>query len=437
MTDEEQDNPPETPPAPAWTGQHWRWLGLILLVALFFRGIALDFPHEKFFDEIYYVDAANDYLNGRADANSVHPPLAKIQLAATMLVFDVTKLYGLHHLDDVVGWRLAPMLCGVGVVGLTAWLAFALTGKPRLALLAALLMAWEHLSVAESRITTLDSIQTFWITLGICCAAQRIFRGGRDDWVIFSALAMGVATGCKWNGLFAAAGVGLALLGACWNPPEVARPDRALVVAAFAALIPTVYALAYVPYARVHPERSLQRIVTDVKDQHVRMWKFRHDPKQFKHQYLSPFYLWPFAVKPVWFYYKTPVKGYSAGIVAFGSIPFWWLSGFLLLELVAAAWRSKEPDSAGQFLVLTYFSQWGMWAASGSQGFFYYMLTVVPLMAVVVARQIDRWWESDPYLAGKALLVLGGFALAYLPFMTGWTVPYQYFKVLFPVPVLI
>jgi len=425
-----------------WNRHHGFILAGVLVLALVMRAFLLDFPHQKFFDEVYYVEAANNYLNGQADSNSVHPPLAKIQLAAGMLFFDAAKTYGWHHLDETVGWRLTPLLCGLGVVAVSAWLGYALSRRPRVALLTATLVAIEHLSVVESRIATLDSIQAFWITLGIASAAQRIFRCRNDAWIVLSALSLGIATGCKWNGLFAAAGVFLALVLIHPNPsdperqPDIGRPSAFKAGLIFALIIPAVYALAYLPFSRTMPGKPVSEVVRAVYKQHERMVKFRYDPKQFKHQYLSYFYMWPFGLKPVWFHFRSEPHDRCTGIVAFGSVPFWWLSTYLLLETVAGAWRRETRDPAGQFLIFTYASQWLLWATGTTGGFFYYMVTVVPLMAVTVARTVDSWLQ-DP--AGRRvalfyLAVVGIMALLYYPFMCGLSVPYAYFSKLFFVP---
>mgnify|MGYP001167418766 FL=1 len=426
---------PQVAPALPWCRQHWLLLGAILLLGVFMRGCLLGFPPNKFFDEIYYVDAANDYLKGIADANSVHPPLAKIQLAAAILLFDVAKLNGLINLEDTVGWRLAPALAGVGTVGLTAWLAFVVLRRPRAALLAAALVAVEHLSVAESRICTLDSIQTFWIMLGICCAAERIWRSDNDKWLLFSALALGVATGCKWNGLFAAAGVVLAL----WTlrVGELPKSHPLKVLLLYALVVPGIYALAYIPYARTLPpaKQTVSQVFSDVKAQHIRMWKFRKDPKQFKHQYLSSMYQWPFVFRPIWFHFRSEANHTCTGIVAFGMVPFYWLSVYLLLECLAGAWTREYWDPVGQFLFITYGSQYFLWVSSWT-GFFYYMLPLVPIMAVVVARQLDNWLRYRQFrkYAVGFLIMLAVMTLLYFPFMCGLNVPYKYFQTLFFVP---
>lgn len=440
MSERETPEPSEAPwsegePPSPWTRQHWLMLGVILLLGLFMRVCLLGFPPNKFFDEIYYVDAANDYLKGVADANSVHPPLAKIQLAAAILLFDTAKLHGLTNLEAAVGWRLAPALAGVGTVGLTAWLAFVLLRRPRPALLAAALVAIEHLSVAESRICTLDSIQTFWIMLGICCSAERIWRSRDAKWLWFSALALGVATGCKWNGLFAAVGVVLALWTIRgWDIPK-SHPLKVFFV--YALVIPAVYAAAYIPFARTLPpaKQTVNQVFSEVKAQHIRMYKFRKDPKQFKHQYLSPMWQWPFVIRPIWFHFRSEANHTCSGIVAFGMVPFYWLSVYLLLECVAGAWTREYWDPVGQFLFLTYGTQYFLWVSSWT-GFFYYMLPLVPLMAVAAARQLDNWlrYPQTRKYAVCFLVILAIMTLLYFPFMCGLTVPYKYFQALFFVP---
>lgn len=436
-------NQPTTPePSSAWRRQHTWCLLALLLLALVMRTINLGFPYEKTFDEIYYVKAAYEYLDGKPDSNSVHPPLAKIQLAGAVLVFEVSKSLGLHNLPETVGWRYFLALMGTGVVALTAWLAMILTRNPRLSLLATALVAVEHLSVSESRITTLDNIQVFWITLATCCAAQRLFRSNQDAWLWASALAMGVATACKWNGLFAAFGVSLALMGlvrltagGSEEPVRLSWARFFKVPLVMALCISAVYVLSYLPYRNLYPEKDIPTITTEVLKQHERMIKFRYDEKQFKHTYISQFYQWPFVVRPIWFHYKTQGQN-CTGIVAFGMIPFWWLAFYLLLETSVSCWRRENNDPVGQFLVLAYLSQWLLWASSTTGGFFYYMLPLVPLMAILVARTLEPWTRTSgsSRWAYGYLLMLGILVVLYYPFMVGLSVPTRYFQMLFFMP---
>lgn len=427
--------PASPSPHPPWRPFHSGVLLAILLLALVMRATNLGFPEVLTFDEIYYVKAAQDYLEGRPDSNSVHPPLAKIQLALALLTFEATRAFQWHHGADPIGWRCLPVLLGTGLVALTAWLAWTLTRRPRLALLAAALVAIEHLSVAESRITTLDTIQAFWITLGFCMTAQRLTVCQRNGWLWGSALAFGVATACKWNGLFAAFAAFLALAGLVAPQERKPRLEWLRVALVFGLGIGLVYALSYLPYRQLYPEKSISVIASEIEEQHLRMIRFRYDAEQFKHPYISGFHSWPFVARPVWLHFKTTDQS-CTGIVAFGLLPFWWFSFYLVLETLASAWRRRSQDRIGQFLVLAYLCQWLLWASSTTGGFFYYMVPVVPIMAILVARTLDSWLDQagsrNLALAYLLVLILG--SLLYYPFMSGLSVPYRYFQALFFVP---
>src|SRR5262245_35668751 len=58
------------------------------------------------YDEQAYVSSARAFLNGGADTNPEHPPMGKLLIAGSMKVFG----------DNPVGWRMASVLAGVGIV---------------------------------------------------------------------------------------------------------------------------------------------------------------------------------------------------------------------------------------------------------------------------------------------------------------------------------
>lgn len=443
--------PSPSPTSPVRALDRWDVILLIALtlLALGLRAWRLDFPHEQYFDEIYYVKAAQDYLDLRPDSNTVHPPLGKIQIAAGMLAAE--RLDALLGPDDDIPytaeWRVTSMISGTLMVPLTFLLGFRMSrGSRTVAGIAGFLVAVDFMALAVSRISMLDMVLSLWILAGIYCAWRYIEEanlGSRRRWeyAVMAALAFGVATACKWNGLFGGFGACVAMMlfggpvptDAGSGPPRSTPRERLLRWIAppllMALLIPVVYVLSYsVLFAQ---EGTVGAAAWEkIRGFHELMITFRYDPEQFKHRYLSYFWSWPLVLRPIWFFYKAEA-GMVSGIVAFGSIVFWWTSLLYMFEIGAHA--VTQRDRACGFLVILYLSQWLLWATSVTGGFIYYMLPAVPLMALASATVLDDWNRTGGrWLVWLYLAVITMFFVLYFPFLTAYPAEQKTFDFLFP-----
>jgi Gpi18-like mannosyltransferase len=117
--------------------------------------IALSFPHEKIFDEVYYARAGEEYLRhadvaGMWSYEFTHPPVTKLLIALSMLLFG-----GLHGLGDTaIGWRFLNVVVGALTVGLLYAFAKRLTGSTLFAAFAAAMLALDGFHYVQSRIAT-------------------------------------------------------------------------------------------------------------------------------------------------------------------------------------------------------------------------------------------------------------------------------------------
>jgi hypothetical protein len=226
------------------------------------------------------------------------------------------------------------------------------------------------------------------------------------------------------NGLFAVVGAVLArkALGGSWR-----TTGRLALVLGLAVTL--VYLCSYAPLWGREGSRAWQ----DICNSHLRMWRFRYDPQQFQHTYLSRFYSWPLVYRPVWYLFHQHGR-LVEGIVALGSPLFWWFSLLLWGDLIIHPQRRLDP--APRFLLVNSLALWLLWALGTTGGFIYYMLPVTPLMAILVARELADWWQErlSRGLAIAYLLAILLAFLAYFPLLTGMTVSEGYFRVLFCLP---
>ncbi|MCR4784424.1 MAG: phospholipid carrier-dependent glycosyltransferase [bacterium] len=183
----------------------WGMLLLILVFAGCLRGWRLGEPAEFACDEMYYVPAAYTYVVGTHDTNELHPPMGKILIADGMRLGLQLRHLGFFVLNSAC-WRITPLLCGLGVVALTFFLAYRLSqGSLVVAELASFLVASDFLSITMSRLAMLDMVLSFWILLGSWFACLYI---GEDEskqksfiYILACFCSFGVAVAVKWSAL--------------------------------------------------------------------------------------------------------------------------------------------------------------------------------------------------------------------------------------------
>lgn len=417
-----------------WTLPDVGWVLVLMAMALALRWFNIAHPKGMYFDEIYYVDAAKQLWQGHDDPNSVHPPLGKWLIA---LSIKATKEIGGLELPEEVGWRAGSVLCGVLMVGATYGFALTIFNFNRVAAVAAgLFVATEHLHLTMTRISMLDPYLALFCLLG-AWGSFAYFRGYHEIWAVLGAFSLGLATGCKWSGLFTAFGCFLAcLLIDRRQYLDYTRSQRYFFW--LVLLIPIGFFLSYF---QLFQEHGLQpETFKLIFNQGERMVHFRADPKQFVHTYKSYFWEWPLVLRPIWLHYIEPVKHVrTEGICAMGVWWIWWGFTVLLLErMYTGLFRNK--DLVAGALVLLWLGQWLPWAVSTTGGFFYYMLPEVPVMGLLVGKLFADLADFDDALGERRYLAwaLLGYWLVgvvvYYPFACDLNVPTGLFHSLFFLP---
>jgi dolichyl-phosphate-mannose--protein O-mannosyl transferase len=397
------------------------------------------------FDEHYYVHDARVLLRGDLAGSAAepwkpvalrsvaHPDLAKLAVAAGIWVAG----------DGPWGWRLPGALCGIALIALVFPLARRLGLNDEWALAALVLAAADPMLMLHARLAVLDVYVALATALAVYLALRYVQSGFRIVWLVACGAAVGAAVACKWSGFLAVPAVLVVLA------PPVVRQGRGKVrplpAAAALVLAPlAVYLLASAPYfAAGHGVSDWLRL-----QEHMATfgWGVSGD-----RPFASRPVTWPFDAYPIWYRWSVGADG-TSGLLAIGNFLLWWTGvvAWVVLGLLAVLRRDWRLGAAPALVAVLYLP----WLLTSRQTYIYYMVPVIPFVAILVATALSRLagaaWAPPP---GRALeqqgeegdehrgrraaawafcgacVVVGAL---YAPFVIGLPVPFDYYAFLTP-----
>ncbi len=354
--------------------KYWRvFLTAILLFAFLTRIYGIAGPSEYYFDEIYHAFTAREYLHKNPDAwvwygkppkgrayEWVHPPMAKLLMAASMWVFGETP----------VGWRMPGVLLGVGSVMFVFLIGDGLFKNKTIGLLAAAFFALDGLPLVLSRIGTNDGTFLFF-TLGTIY----FFIKNR---YLFSSLFFGLAASTK--------------LSFIWIPFVVVllfftlrkRWEKNLLW--YAVIPPIVYLASFAPFFTIGHTWS------ELIELHRQMFWY-HTHLEATHPFSSPWWSWPLMLKPTWLFTQSQ-NGLISNIYAQGNpVVFWFgLVAILVLLCVAVATNRRELWA----VLIAYGGLFIPWSLSPRIMFLYHYLPSVPFLSLALAWLLmsNKHWRK-------------------------------------------
>nr|WP_286217134.1 phospholipid carrier-dependent glycosyltransferase [Paraoerskovia sediminicola] len=485
----------------------WAWLGpaLVTLVAGVLRLWNLGHPHELVFDETYYVKDSWTLLNlgyegswpddpnaafeaGQVDgylpeaSYVVHPQLGKWMIALGMAG---------PGAESSFGWRVSAAVVGTLAVFLLARVARRLFASTAMGVAAGALLAVDGEAIVLSRITLLDGFLMFWVLVAFWCilrdrdssrrrlaskVADVLDSGGAIGrygprlgwrwWRFAAAVALGLACGTKWSGLYFLAA--LALLSVLWDATARRKvgvkrwwEDTFMVDAVPAALImlPTAL-LTYLAtwaswfassegymrqWAATHPGEGVTWLPESLRsfwEYHVSMWTF-HTGLSAEHPYASNPWGWPLQLRPTSFYFESFDDGSGTcgadrcveAISAVGNPAVWWLGTVALL--VTVWFLVRRFDWRASAVLVGLVAGWVPWLLTPDRTIFtFYSVVFVPWMvlALVYAMTLALEHTEGRATARRRVrwgigiaLALAGLAGAYFyPLWSGMQVSYEF-----------
>ncbi len=181
----------------AWLRRFGRWqylgLSVLLLAYLILHLAVISQPGQYVFDEKAYVTDAQGINGDIGTQRPEHPPLAKLIIAKGIALLG----------DNPWGWRLPAVLAGSLSLILFYGIARRLSQSPRVAFLAAFLLAFENLFFLHGGLAVLD----IYLILFTFLAFWLYLRGPAWWWA--AAVAGACAALSKFSGLLVFLAIGL------------------------------------------------------------------------------------------------------------------------------------------------------------------------------------------------------------------------------------
>lgn len=436
--------------------------------------------------------AAGQAQPGEDAAYVVHPPAGKWLIATGMALFGF---------DNAFGWRFAAAAAGTLAVLLTFVLAAKLFRSLFLASVAGILLTVEGHHIVMSRVGLLDIFLMLFVLAAFCAliadrtwgrrrlAAElatkyhQVASGSASDtarknwkqamaygpwlglrpWRITAGVLLGIAISVKLSGLAFMAIFGLLTVWWDANARKTAGIRRWLPGAALLdglwAFVSIVFvgALAYIGtwagwlatsggYYRnwgAENPSMLPDWLASLVHYHVQATTF-HTDLDSTHNYASAAWIWPFAGRPVSFYYRTQEDGItcaaeqcSAAILDLPNPLIWW-AGLLAIVAIFIRWLIVRDWRAGAILAVYVAGQlvWILWPERTM--FFFYTVAYTPFLILAISyiaglwltRSTDTGWQlpsRNVAVMGIGLFVLAALAVSayFLPLWTGVPMPHD------------
>jgi dolichyl-phosphate-mannose-protein mannosyltransferase len=381
---------------------------------------------ETYFDEIYYVRSAEQYLNLQVPYEWTHPPLGKLIIASGISVFGFNPF----------GWRIMGVIFATLMIPLIYILGKKLLGTWIGGLASAFLLVFDFMHFTMARISTVDTYVVFFSLASQLFFLIYLKNVLKDGWKtsilpLFLAIlffALGFST--KWFVLYGFAGQLVVL--AALRLKEVSKLKKGLadkiyaftdhpfaMVLGFLLLSVLVYFLTYIP------DILAGRSLIDVIELQGSMYNY-HATLTATHPFSSPWWTWPLMLKPLWLYVAPMPNNVTSTITLMGNPLVWWvgfasivvISVFALIKVVSLAGKQLIQNAGlpSVFIVTFFFFQWVPYMLISRVTFIYHFYLNVPFLSLATAYIISRYWSSRwtklavlAYFAG----VMALFALFY------------------------
>jgi dolichyl-phosphate-mannose-protein mannosyltransferase len=353
-----------------------------------------------YFDEIYFVRTAEQYLNLQSPYEWTHPPLGKLIQATGIVTFGFNPF----------GWRIMGVLLGTLMIPVMYLLGKRLFGTWIGAFSSAFLMTFDFMHFTMARMGTADTYVVFFLITAQLFFLVYFMNVLKNGWktpvlplflaVIFFILSFST----KWIAMYGAIGM-LALLVAL-RVKDLTKLKGVvnkfvsffdhpfLLLMGFIAVAVGIYFVIYIPDMLT----GRQLYVGDgrgVIDLQFAMYNY-HAKLVAEHSFSSAWWSWPFLASmkgyvPLWLDVWYLPNAMKSSIAVLGNPAIWWAGFACIFVTVERAIRRK--DLAAVFISSLFFFSWIPYVFISRLTFIYHFYIAVPLLCLAAAYVINRYWD--------------------------------------------
>ena len=369
------------------------------------------YKNSTYFDEIYHARTAYEHILGLEPYENTHPTLGKLIISLGIRIFGMNPF----------GWRFMGTLFGLLTLPILYHLLWQLFGKTRLCVAGTLLFAFDFMHFTQTRIATIDTYAVFFLLLMYDTMLTFLKQDLRKDgWnkllppLLLCGIFTGLGIASKWTAVYGALGLAGLYFGKLvftWlDARRAGDPSKPLLSRLgklcgwcclfFIALPLGIYFCAFLPITTL--PHNIGKVFWAFWNYQVTMFSY-HSNLVATHVFSSPWYEWPFDIRPIWYFSGYTYQGYST-ISAFGNPLLWW-SGIPALLATVYLWWKRHPRWAG--LVLAGFgSVYLPWVLVPRLTFIYHYFTAVPFLVIALCGVFFLLEKQAPF--SRELVFPGG-----------------------------
>jgi len=385
--------------------------------------VSKSYYNGMFFDEIYHGRTAYEIMRDIYPVyETTHPYLGKL------LIIPGIKLFGMTPF----GWRFMNVVFGAIFIIIAYFFPLQLFRKPLYGFIGAFLMTFSFMHFTESRMAMIDTFGVLFVFISYLFLYRFIIKQ-KLSWLLLSGLFFGLASAVKWSAVFASFGfilIAIYLLMTKYPLEKRFSGYKLLLYGLLSYGLVAIITYTLTFYDIYLHTGSFQSII----DYQVNMYNY-HSNLVATHPYSSPWWSWPFDVKPMCAS-RQIADGQFSSVTIFGNPAIFWMGVVAIFYLAYKAIKKSSLEAT--FILLAFIGLYTPYIFVGRLMFIYHYYYAVPFVMLAIvygAKDFLTYYPKYSIILWIYLAVVAGLFLEFYPVLSGYEVPKTYidnFLIWFP-----